>query len=56
MVDPKYNGVRTSRSQLYEFDDGSNEEDVNGLEEAPSASDPGSDEDTGDEGTFKIVL
>ncbi|KAF8596755.1 TRAUB-domain-containing protein [Ceratobasidium sp. AG-I] len=50
LVDPKYNGVRTSRSQLYEFDDGSDEEDVNGLNEGPSASDPGSEEETGDEG------
>jgi hypothetical protein len=26
LIDPKYDGVKTSRSRLYEFDDGTDEE------------------------------
>lgn len=55
LVDPKYDGVRTSRNQLYEFDDGSDEENVNGLDEGSSASEPESDVETGDEGGFDVI-
>ncbi|KAG9096313.1 rRNA-processing protein bfr2 [Ceratobasidium sp. UAMH 11750] len=42
LVDPKYDGTRTSRSQLYEFDGGSDDEELDGQGSA-SGSESGED-------------
>ncbi|KAG9103650.1 rRNA-processing protein bfr2 [Ceratobasidium sp. 370] len=46
LVDPKYDGTRTSRNQLYEFDEGSDDEQLGGQD---SESDSEPEEDTWEE-------
>ncbi|KAG8746215.1 rRNA-processing protein bfr2 [Ceratobasidium sp. 414] len=46
LVDPKYDGTRTSRSQLYEFDEGSDDEQLDD-QDSGSSSEP--EEDTQEE-------